>query len=324
MIRKSVKKKKVGAPRKDPPGLYRWPLAQKFWDFRAVNSKDVRLVAFYEYAASCDWIRKLWKDWTAQPFPSWKRIWFSEEFSKLQWDTANIQSVAVVLRKLIKTGINPTDSDEVIQQLLATVPEQFKNNGLDMILYAAPDFPTPWLKLDPSSKQRLKSRWNRICRKTEAFKVFQPREPVAIYRADPAYENTIFDVSIDWSNSEPEIVASFQRWLSKAYSQYGKQAEGKQKHSDGYQLLRWLSAWRLHRSGLLHPEAKEVLIRQSGKRSSEQDGHDLPIVNWGTWNNFLSRARHISESLFPDPGGAFVTVADNHQADFGLPSSSSQ
>ncbi len=301
MSSKPAKKNKGGAPRKDPPGLYQWPLGEEYWDFRAVDPEDVPLVAFYEYAASCDWIRRCWKKWAARAFPSWKRKWHSEEFSSIEWDTGKTVPIAKVLNGLVKQGINVTDSDEVVQRLLGTVPEPLQHGVATMIIYEAPDFPTPWLKLDPNSRKRLRSRWQRSCQKSEAFTVFDPTEPVALYREDPANENAIFEVAINWKKRETEILDSFRRWLSEAYNVHGKNLKKKAAHSDAYNRLRWLSAWRLHRSGLQFQKAQQALRRQVHRRPSTIVNHDLPLVPKGTWDNSLTKARHFCDFLFPSP-----------------------
>jgi hypothetical protein len=297
-------KGKRGRPGKDLPGLYQWPLDPRAWDFRKIPPDEVKVAIFYEYACSCDWLRLLWQAWLAKPFPSWKTVRLARGLVDTAWDYQKTQPVSAILWKHYQNGVPRFGQDghtAITEQLVASIPSLLRGSEFEDILFAVPAFPTPWLALDTPSKERLKKQFAVAYYKDRAFSVFEPSEPIAAYRQNSSYQNRIFETVIDWTTSEKRIVADFKKWLAPQYKRFGHSPKGQQglASSDKYERLRWLTAWRLHRAGLTHRQAQDIL-QERIQVPSPNRGHDLPLVpDKGSWRNFHTRARKECQDLFP-------------------------
>ena len=300
--------KRPGRPTKDMPGIYEWPLAADLYDLRDIPPEEVGVATNYEYAASCEWIRLLWQSWVSTPFPVWQNVQLARDLWTVQWDARKTSPVSVVLTKICRDGIPRLSSKKyttVIERLVSTIPHQLRCPEFDDIVFAVPSFPTPWLQLDKESKSRLKEWFDWPRRQDPAFSVFEPGEPVALYRQDPSYKDSIFEVALDWGRREEDIAKDFQAWLSPKYKLLGHGPAAKAKtgmaSSDGYQRLRWLTAWRLHRSGLKHEAAQKVMEARNKSQPSKND-HDFPLTpDEATWRNYHSKARNECRKRFPYP-----------------------
>ena len=305
---------KRGAPTKDLPGLYQWPLDPEAWDFRGVPPDEVRVAVYYEYACSCDWIRLLWQAWLAKPFPYCKTVRLAPGLVDMAWDFQKTQPVSAILCKHYQSGIPRFGQDgytAVTEQLVASIPRLLRSYEFEDILFAVPAFPTPWLALDAPSRERLKARFAIPYGIDSAFSVFTPSEPVAAYRQNPSYENRIFEAVVDWNRSEKEIVEAFRHWLAPKYKQFGHTPKGQQgmASSDKYERLRWLTAWRLHRADRSHAQAQAILQKRLASPPSPNPGHDLPLVpDEGSWPTSTPEHARCAKNFSPSTHGDFVTL----------------
>ena len=227
--RTGPKPAKRGAPTKDLPGLYRWPLDPAAWDFRNIPPEEVKVAVYDEYACSCDWIRSLWEKWMQTPFPSWEEVQLTDDMVKLVWDFQKTRPVHLILSQHFQKGIprcSTAGYTDLAAQLVATMPGLLRGYEFEDILFAVPAFPTPWLALDAASKDRLKERFVIPYWQDRAFSVFDPSEPIAAYRQNSSYQNRIFEVAVDWNRGEKEIVADFTKWLAPKYKQFGRPTQG--------------------------------------------------------------------------------------------------
>jgi len=217
------------------------------WDFRFVKRSELEVIAVYEYARSCPWVRWHWEDWLRGPEP----VLNSSGVDCDDW-TKPFRDVLV---KRFKSKVPIWDEGTAeAKYFMARFSQVLLKANLKYLFCSVPAFPLRWTQL-PSEQ------------KTAALRLLPGALPLFRDAAKPNWASDMtFTVEVDLAEDIKKIRKDADRWLVVKKDEYdsarrrsGKPPEDprqqwKTANPGGAAKACWvalsqLGAYRLHQAG---------------------------------------------------------------------------
>jgi hypothetical protein len=285
------------------------------WDYRSIGAGDFQVAALYEYARCCPWVVGYWEKWLKSSIP---------KITEVDWGPPIIDpdrriGVIRAFRTGYPNGLALDEKPEPVADLLiASFPWFLRRTGLAPLLLRAPLFPTPWLELDPPTRERLAQAVPIGLARPRAFQDnvnppgggnrFSDVIRHGRKRKKSVVENLAvsFEVEIDFSQKLEAIEGDFSRWVHKKRSALRQAAaiplrlrnpgRGAQIN---YDALLWLACYNFRDADIPYAEARELTAQQKKDVHVDAPLVDLPYFDQDSnWSKNANRAKRLMARLF--------------------------
>jgi len=241
-----------------------WRVDPVEWDFRFIDPKEFPLIAVYQYASNCPWVTALWSKWLDSQIPAVRVIQL--DVPTVVFDEKKARRLGDVLRKDYPAGLSWRPDDITAAHIWDSFPVFLRRVGLHNLLLRTPSFPKPWGKLPDRE------------RKAALFLL----APVRDACFEEVNENTspaahVYKVTMNLDANPDLIRDAFHRWFTIKRLEHRKQQEAFNRQAEKelgcklktirdwnppYEILRWLSAYRLKTAGFTYKGVIEEARRR--------------------------------------------------------------
>jgi hypothetical protein len=241
-----------------------WRVDPAEWDFRFIDPEEFPLIAVYQYASNCPWVTALWSKWLDSQIPAVRVVQL--DVPTVVFDDKKTRRLGDVLRKYYPASVSCWPDDITAAHIWHSFPEFLRIVGLDNLLLRTPSFPKPWGKL-PDRERKAALFLSTPVRNTYFTEVNENTSPA----------EHVYKVTMNLDASPDLIRAAFHRWLRIKCLEHGKQQEALTRQTEKergykikkrpdwnppYEVLRWLSAYRLKTAGFTYKGVIEEARRR--------------------------------------------------------------